>query len=66
MKYYTSEQISKQYEALTKDQKINVLYSAIDYMQQYNGRSRFMCIAMAMGYNNHEGDNKSYYKRSEQ
>jgi hypothetical protein len=35
----------------------------IEYMQGYNGRSRFLCIAMAMGYDNYEGDNKSYIKR---
>lgn len=64
MKYYTSEEISKQYNKMTKDEKIQVLDIAIDYMQQYNGRSKFLCIAMAMGYNNHEGDNKSYYKRN--
>lgn len=62
MKYYTSEEISKQYNKMTKDEKIEVLNSAINYMQQYNGRSKFLCIAMAMGYNNHEGDDKSYYK----
>lgn len=62
-KYYTSEQISNEFEKLTKDEKISVLYNAISYMQNYSGRSRFLCIAMAMGYDNYEGDNKSYYKR---
>lgn len=63
IKYYTSEEISKEYAKLTKDKKIAVLMDALDYMQQYNGRSKFLCIAMAMGYDNHEGDNISYYKR---
>lgn len=62
-KYYTSEQISKEFEKLTKDKKINVLYDAIDYMQSYNGRSRFLCIAMAMGYDNFEGRSDTYTKR---
>ena len=62
-KYYTSEEISKKYEALSLKEKNEVLYKAIDYMQIYNGRSRFLCIAMAMGYDNYEGDNKSYFKR---
>ena len=62
-KYYTSEQISNEFEKLTKDKKISVLYEAIDYMQSYNGRSRFLCIAMAMGYDNYEGRRDTYTKR---
>jgi len=62
-KYYTSEQISNEFEKLTKDKKISVLYDAIDYMQSYNGRSRFLCIAMAMGYDNYEGRSDTYTKR---
>jgi glutaredoxin-related protein len=62
-KYYTSEEISQKYAALSLKEKNEVLYEAIDYMQSYNGRSRFLCIAMAMGYDNYEGDNKSYFKR---
>ena len=62
-KYYTNEQISRKYSALGLKQKNRVLYEAIEYMSQYNGRSRFLCIAMAMGYDNTQGDNKSYFKR---
>jgi len=62
-KYYTSEQISNEFEKLIKDKKISVLYDAIDYMQSYNGRSRFLCIAMAMGYDNYEGGSDTYTKR---
>ena len=62
-KYHTSEQIINEFEKLTKDKKISVLYDAIDYMQSYNGRSRFLCIAMAMGYDNYEGRNDTYTKR---
>ena len=62
-KYYTSEQISNEFAKLTKDKKISVLYDAIDYMQSYNGRSRFLCIAMAMGYDNYEGRSDTYTKR---
>lgn len=61
--YYTSEQISNEFEKLTKDKKISVLYDAIDYMQNYNGRSRFLCIAIAMGYDNYEGRSDTYTKR---
>jgi hypothetical protein len=62
-KYYTSEEISKKYAALSLKEKNEVLYEAIDNMQTYNGRSRFLCIAMAMGFDNYEGDDKSYFKR---
>jgi hypothetical protein len=40
-----------------------ILYDAIDYMQSYNGRNRFKCI-VAMGYDNYEGENNTYFKRS--
>jgi predicted metallopeptidase len=59
-KYYTAEQISSKFEQMTKDEKIKVLYEAIDIMQEYNGRSRFLCIAMAMGYDNFEGKSDTY------
>ena len=62
-KYYTSAQITNEYNKLTKDKKMSVLYDAIDYMQQYNGRSKFLCIAMAMGYDNYEGGSDTYTKR---
>jgi len=60
-KYYTSEEISKKYAALSLKEKNEVLYEAIDHMQSYNGRSRFLCIAMAMGYDNYEGDDKNLF-----
>ena len=62
-KYYTGEEISKKYAALSLEEKNEVLYEAINYMQAYNGRSRFLCITMAMGYDNYVGDDKSYFKR---
>jgi hypothetical protein len=62
VKYYTEEHIRDEFDKLTKDKKISVLYEAIDIMQQYNGRSRFLCIAMAMGYKNHEGERDTYTK----
>ena len=61
-KYYTSRDIQKEYSKLTKDKKIEVLYEAIDIMQSYNGRTRFLCIAMAMGYDNYEGEDNTYTK----
>lgn len=62
-KFLTSEQIQEKFRKLTGPKKIEILYDALDYMQQYNGRSKFLCIAMAMGFNNDEGDDVSYYKR---
>ena len=35
---------------LSKDNKIETLFSAIDFMSQYNGRSRIKCIALAMDF----------------
>jgi hypothetical protein len=61
-KYYTSDHISDQYDKLTQDQKISVLHEAIDIMQQYNGRTRFTCIGMAMGYENYEGESTTWTK----
>lgn len=63
-KFYTTEYVSKKYASLSLKEKNEVLYEAIDYMNQYNGRSRFLCIAMAMGFDNDEGNENSYYKRS--
>ena len=63
IKYYTSEEISKKYDALSLKKKNEVLCEAIDYMQSYNCRSSFLCIAMAMGYENNEGMNDTYTKR---
>lgn len=62
-KYFTTEQISNKYDKLTNKQKIEVLYSAIDYMQQYNGRTNFLCIALAMGYDNFHGDDNTWFKK---
>jgi len=59
-KYYTADQIRTKFEKMPKDLKIKVLYEAIDIMQQYSGRSRFLCIAIAMGYENFEGEIDTY------
>lgn len=61
-KYLTSEEINKKFHSLTKNKRIGVLLEALDYMQSYNGRSKILCIALAMGYDNTEGDNKSFFK----
>jgi len=64
-KMYTSAEISKAFSKLTKIQKIETLFEAIDYMQQYNGRTRIKCIALAMGFENTSGEDDTYYKVSE-
>lgn len=38
------------FNQLSWKNQANVLYEAIDFMQQYNGRSRADCICLAMGY----------------
>jgi hypothetical protein len=63
--YYTESQIIDEFNELNCEGKINILYDAIDYMQRYNGRSKIICIAMAMGYDNHEGGKDAYYKRNQ-
>ena len=61
--YYTAEFIQNEFDRLSFQNQSNILYHALDYMQQYNGRSKFLCIAMAMGYENFEGDNVSFFKK---
>lgn len=36
------------YESLPDAQKVNILYDALDYMEQYNGRSKADCIILAL------------------
>lgn len=45
---YTDQDIISVYDNLTSKIKVEVLYSAISYMQQYNGRSVDECISLAM------------------
>jgi len=62
-KNYSHDQIAKEFSELTRVKQIETLYEALDFMQSYNGRSRFLCIAMAMGYENYEGGVDTYTKR---
>ena len=43
-----------------KRNKVEILFEALDIMQQYNGRSVWYCIALAMGYETDDGVN--FYK----
>ncbi len=62
-KYYTSRDIANKYNILTDSEKNGILYEALDYMQAYNGRSKLLCIAMALGYENFEGESNTYTKK---
>ena len=62
-KYYTHNQIAKEFSKLTQVKQIETLYEALDYMQQYNGRTKMLCIAMALGYENHEGRSDTYMRK---
>jgi hypothetical protein len=61
-KTYTSDDIRSQYNKLSAPKQVQILYSALDYMQSYNGRSKILCIALAMGYENTEGGDNTYVK----
>jgi hypothetical protein len=65
IQYYTESEITDKFHKLSKAKQAEILWDALDYMQQYNGRTRFLCVAMAMGYDNIEGDRKSYFKTTE-
>lgn len=66
MKYYTNIEIEREFNKLTRIRKLEILWQALDYMQQYNGRSKMLCIALAMGYNNIEGESNTYFKKERQ
>jgi len=59
-KFYTDAHIQKEWAKKAKDEKIEILLEALNFMQSYNNRSRFLCIAMAMGYDNSEGESDTY------
>lgn len=40
---------------LSKDEIIDVMMIALDYMNQYNGRTRTECIRMALGIEEEDG-----------
>ena len=65
-KYYTIEEITKEYHELTYKEKCFILYDALVLMEGFNGRSRFKCISIAMGYENLEGELGTFFKRSNQ
>ena len=51
----TNDDILSKFNNLTKTQAISVLYDALDFMSEYNGRTKLFYIGLAMGYKNTEG-----------
>lgn len=62
-KYYKYRHIQDIYDKLTSKEKVSILWEALDYMQQFNGRTPFYCVALALGYENFEGENDTYTKK---
>ena len=62
-KYYSSNELLMEFNSLNAKQTVSVLYDALDYMEQYNGRSKFTCIMMAMGYQNTEVEADTWTKK---
>lgn len=44
-----SEKVFKLLEKFTKNELIDLMYSALDEMQSYNGRTKLFCIMTALG-----------------
>lgn len=59
---WTSQEIRTMFEKFSYIKQVGILMDALGYMQQYNGRSETDCIALAIGYDNFEGDG-TYTKR---
>ena len=54
------ETIYAEFDALSNQEKRQVMFDAMDWMQQFNGRSKMFCFASAMGYTAIEHDDGSY------
>ena len=62
-KYYSSNELLMKFNSLNDKQTVSVLFDALDYMEQYNGSSKFTCIMMSMGYQNTEGESDTWTKK---
>lgn len=62
-KYYSNSELLIEFTMLNDKDTASVLYDALDYMQQYNGRSKSTCIIMSMGYENTEGEHDMWTKK---
>lgn len=61
-KYYNEDDIRMEFNKRAKYEKIAILFNALDLMEQFNGRTKIYCIAVAMGYENIEGLYNTYIK----
>lgn len=50
MKKLSYTEMQEKFAKLSWKNQVLILHGALDYMQQYNGRTRLECIALAMGY----------------
>ena len=58
------EEVLTEYNKLSLKKKVSILNGAIEYMNQYNGRTRSDCIFLAMGYVN-TGEENIFIKKGE-
>jgi len=49
-KMLTGGKVLKKFGKLSNKKKIEVLWTALAFMQQYNGRLKVECVCLAMGY----------------
>ena len=47
---FNTSQIWFEFLSKSDKKKVDILLSAIDYMGQFNGRTVYDCVALAMGY----------------
>ena len=45
-----TEELILRFEKLSAKRRCEILWIALDLMQQYNGRTKHVCICRAMGY----------------
>jgi hypothetical protein len=57
MKNFTEQQLKDKFEKLSKPVKIQILWDALDIMQQFNGRTKLVCVFFAMGYDTQDYNN---------
>lgn len=66
----TFEGIVKVYNRLPNKVKLELLWEALDIMNAYNGRTKWACIIIAMGYEQDtievEGSKEEYYVKTSQ
>lgn len=62
VEYFNITDIFEEFNKASSSKRIHWLWEALDYMEQYNGRGKDMCLALAMGYKNYEGKADTYYK----